>query len=530
MRRTMRARFIRRVSPVALALLVLVACSRSDEPSSTQAADADDNNASIAWFDGTVDDALIAAEDRRKPVFLYWGAKWCPPCMQLKTTVFNRPAFIETTRLFVPVYLDGDTPGAQRWGEHFGIVGYPTLIVLRPDGTELTRISSGMDLEAYPRVLKIAARQTRPAEALLTAALAEPDSLAVADWDLLANYGWWVDRGTLLGERSMAEVMSQLAQGAPTAELQDQFALLQYAALLSASDDPETLLTAAQQEQARMLLLRLIEAPARLRANIDTLNYFAVGLVMASAADAERREALAERLDIAMRSVGSADGFTIKDRLYAQRTRVELVKALNPDAPIPAAMIADVRETVAWADQAAETPQERQGMANYATYTLESADLQADAEALLLKEIERSPDAYYFMPTVAEYAQERGDTDQALTWLERAYEESRGPATRAQWGLIYVGGLLDMRPAATDRIEQVMTQIIEELAAEPSAFYQRTRMRFVRIDGELKAWAEREDAQPALQTLNMAMGRVCEQLPEASDIRTDCDALFGGNA
>ena len=105
-----------------------------------------------------------------------------------------------------------------------------------------------------------------------------------------------------------------------------------------------------------MLLLRLIEAPARLRANIDTLNYFAVGLVMASAADAERREALAERLDIAMRSVGSADGFTIKDRLYAQRTRVELVKALNPDAPIPAAMIADVRETVAWADQAAETP------------------------------------------------------------------------------------------------------------------------------------------------------------------------------
>ncbi len=213
----MRARFIRRASPVALALLVLVACSRSDEPSSTQAADADDKNASISWFDGTVDDALIAAEDRRKPVFLYWCAKWCPPCMQLKTTVFNRPAFIETTRLFVPFYLDGDTPGAQRWGEHFGIVGYPTLIVLRPDGTELTRISSGMDLEAYPRVLKIAARQTRPAEALLTAALAEPDSLAVADWDLLANYGWWVDRGTLLGERSMAEVMSQLAQGAPTA-------------------------------------------------------------------------------------------------------------------------------------------------------------------------------------------------------------------------------------------------------------------------------------------------------------------------
>ena len=36
-----------------------------------------------------------------KPVLLYWGAQWCPPCKQLKSAVFNRPGLhreVETVR------------------------------------------------------------------------------------------------------------------------------------------------------------------------------------------------------------------------------------------------------------------------------------------------------------------------------------------------------------------------------------------------------------------------------------------------
>src|SRR5688572_15422495 len=45
----------------------------------------------IAWFDGDVDAAFAAAQASNKPVLLYWGAKWCPPCKQLKSAVFSRP-------------------------------------------------------------------------------------------------------------------------------------------------------------------------------------------------------------------------------------------------------------------------------------------------------------------------------------------------------------------------------------------------------------------------------------------------------
>ena len=34
----------------------------------------------IAWFPGDVDAAFSRALAEHKPLFLYWGASWCPPC------------------------------------------------------------------------------------------------------------------------------------------------------------------------------------------------------------------------------------------------------------------------------------------------------------------------------------------------------------------------------------------------------------------------------------------------------------------
>src|SRR5258706_4940071 len=75
----------------------------------------------IAWRQGDIDAAFKEAAASNKPVLLYWGAVWCPPCHQLKATVFNRRDFVEKTRLFVPVYLDGDDAGAQKSGEEFKV-------------------------------------------------------------------------------------------------------------------------------------------------------------------------------------------------------------------------------------------------------------------------------------------------------------------------------------------------------------------------------------------------------------------------
>src|SRR4051794_32811595 len=124
---------------IALALsLALVSPGCRQGGTSTQVAQAHE----IAWREGDVADAFAEAKELGKPVILYWGAAWCPPCAEMKATLFKDAGFIAETEKFVPVYLDGDSQGAQRWGERFGISGYPTVILLRPDGTEITRIAS----------------------------------------------------------------------------------------------------------------------------------------------------------------------------------------------------------------------------------------------------------------------------------------------------------------------------------------------------------------------------------------------------
>ena len=115
-------------------------------------------------------------------MILYWGAVWCPPCNQMKASLFKDPAFIAETEKFVPVYLDGDTAGAQQWGERFGISGYPTVIVLSPDGTEVTRISSATMASELPELLRVAGGRTTSVEALLAKAEEDTASLTADDW------------------------------------------------------------------------------------------------------------------------------------------------------------------------------------------------------------------------------------------------------------------------------------------------------------------------------------------------------------
>ena len=63
-------------------------------------------------------------------MLLYWGAKWCPPCNQLKATLFNRQDFIERSKAVVAVYVDGDGALRLPTGAAYRVLVLPELATM----------------------------------------------------------------------------------------------------------------------------------------------------------------------------------------------------------------------------------------------------------------------------------------------------------------------------------------------------------------------------------------------------------------
>lgn len=224
----------------------------------------DSGSSGIEWYAGSVDSAFELARAQGTPVLLYWGVDWCPPCNRLKAMVFSRREFIERTRLFVPVSLDGDDPGAQKLGERFDVEGYPTTIVFSPDGDEITRLSLGLDLERYLEALDAALAASRAAGAAYDAVL-RGDATA-ADYRLLAYYSWVQDRERLVPAANLAEALKEL-HGLIPDELAMERALL-FTEYLRAyrtaarEEDREPTLTAEDRPAAQEWMIEILRDPS----------------------------------------------------------------------------------------------------------------------------------------------------------------------------------------------------------------------------------------------------------------------------
>ncbi len=332
--------------PIALALAVcLGACSKAPETAPApvaKAATAKDAPAhpepSIAWEKGDVNAAFAKAKAENKPLFLYWGASWCPPCNEVKATIFTRQDFLERARFFVPVYMDGDARGAQQQGARFNVSGYPTMVLFTPDGREITRLPGEVDADQYMRVLALGMNGARPIKDTLAAALTSGGASAKAglrpdDWRMLAYYSWETDESQLLPEAKRAGTLARLAKACPAdqPDIATRLSLQSIVASATAKDAKPR-----NDKAAVDTLVAVLANPEQSRENFDVLVGYS-GKVVGNVTlpGSPERTRLTQAWNAALDRLFADARLSRLDRLEVLSAEIGLAKVDAPKGPCP---------------------------------------------------------------------------------------------------------------------------------------------------------------------------------------------------
>ena len=489
----------------------------------------------VAWQDaandGDIERLFATARSEKKPLLLYWGAAWCPPCNQLKATLFNRQDFIERAKSFVAVRIDGDLPGAQKLGSRFKVRGYPTMILLAADGTEITRLPGEVDAPQVISVLQLGLAGGRPVKAVLADARAGKP-VTGPEWRALAFYGWAIDEAQMVSAAERAGLLAQLAAACPASEGPAATRLL-LKALAESGDGQGIKPDAALRDKVQKLLADRQAS----RHQMDVLvNYAAeITLALAATPGADRR-ALAAAFDGALQTLAADASLSRADRLGALGSRVALARIDQPkdtlQPKLPRALVQQVRTQVARADREISDGYERQAVITSGAGLLADAGLWAESDALLKANLARSHSPYYLMSQLAGNARKLGRNTEALRWFAQAYAGSVGPATRLQWGAGYLAALVDLAPQDAGRIEQVAQQLFAEAGKDPAAFHERSARSLQRVGSKLAGWNKSGQHRAALRRLTDGHGSqpglaaVCSKLAAADTQRATCDAIL----
>ena len=487
----------------------------------------------VAWLfaatDADIERAFAQARSERKSVLVYWGAKWCPPCNQLKATLFNRQDFIERSASFVSVNIDGDLPGAQKLGARFKVRGYPTLILLRGDGVEITRLPGEVDAAQVMHLLHLGLTGGRPVMSVLADARAGM-TLSGNEWRMLAYYSWETDEQRLVPSAERAGLLAALAAASP-AGVPEVSSRLWLKAIAAQDGRKGNKPDAALRERVRKVLADAATA----RVHMDVLTGSAASIAKALAPrPGVERSALVAAFNVALKRLEADSTLSRADRLNALLARVDLARldqAKDIFRPkLPRELLTEVRAHVARADREISDGYERQAVITAAADLLWQSGQWRESDELLKANLSKSHSPYYLMSQLAGNARKRGSHDEALRWYGAAFERSEGSATRLQWGASYVSALVDLAPNDLARIESVVLTILQEAAVQPNALYERSARALLGMGGKLASWNGDRERGNTMLRLRQRVDTMCAKLDASDPQLATCKGLLKPDA
>lgn len=131
-------------------IVFLVSCSTNSEKEA-----ATEKSLTVNFMQRSLSEALSKAKQDNKPVLVDVYAVWCAPCKELDRQVFSDEQAGEfiNARL-VSLKVDGEKGEGPELMKKYNIPGYPTILLLNPNGEEIDRLVGFGDKEKWMQTLK----------------------------------------------------------------------------------------------------------------------------------------------------------------------------------------------------------------------------------------------------------------------------------------------------------------------------------------------------------------------------------------
>jgi thiol-disulfide isomerase/thioredoxin len=480
------------------------------------------------WFQGTVEAAYGEAKKTNKPILLYWGAVWCPPCHEIKEQVFSRPQFLNIVQPVIPVYLDGDTERAQLWGDKLEIGGYPTILMIGPDGKELARINGGVNIDEFAQMVESTIAQGGGIDAAITRA--KSGKATSADWKLLAYFSWGqVPESRELKPKDQIELLKKLADECP-ANLPQEKALLsatflEAASSASASSD-KTAKAAADlhAKDAGKYLAAIIDNYPTTKSARGTLMYSSASIIDWGWPKGHKdRKMIQERVIAASQKLTRDTSLSVDTRLWANYPIMEIENSnrptktdkdpKEPDYAPPTRTI--IKNAALEADRRAISKSQRHAVVSGAAYLLREIKEYDLARDMLRRELAMTDTPYYYQSSFASLEQAAGNDQEALKWSEKARKSADGRATKLQWLVSDMQLTAKIKsPDQEKRLNMLASDFYSSVFKLPDGFAGRNKYRAERVAKTLKDFMKKQSFKKLVLSYNDRCASVDEKARE----------------
>lgn len=507
------------IGVLVFSALVLISCGDATGPEGAP----EPRAPVIEWFAGDVEEAFAWAKTEGKPVFLYWGAEWCPPCHNLKKNFFSKTEFIEASKRFVPVYLDGDTERAQIWGEKFEIAGYPTVILFSPTGVELFRMPTDVTAEQYGVLLEAAVRDFEPVDEIL-ARLADSGVAGADEFDLelVAYHSWAQDQRVDLDRAELAAVFWRLFEETPPESdrlrarfmtLTVEHAVPRIGAVREIYGDGKLgELTDEQRAELRAGMMSLLTDPDLWPENkiFLTLQSKSAVEILEPEPSSGRNELVSTWVAAAAEMQGHPE-FSATEQLMAFVPEFELLSIQGhvEGEPIPDALRDKVLTRADRVVAEADDPGEFQSTLNMVVWLLGMAGLQEEAKAMLDEHLDETVAPHYFLSLLGDLNADNPEV--ALDWYRQAFEQAGDGSSGFKWGTSYVLRLIQLTPEDVAAIDGASRQIIALMVSNEDAFAGRNVVYLKQLETALLAWADSTGNHEVIVGLRSEIADHCDR-------------------